>query len=107
LLIGVSMVNPGLPSVAELESLLLCPSVSSFIANLDDEHDITIGDWLEAVRELARRCEQRPALSRHIYRRCCFPAEPPRSGLPGNSDIQDLLQESYTSLKSLDQIPVP
>jgi trk system potassium uptake protein TrkA len=105
--LGVQVINPSLSPVVELEYLLLYPSVSSLISDLEDEHDIAeirlrcaeltgrplreldlpegaiivlvrregdvlyprghtqlqIGDRLtlmgslEAVRELARRCE--------------------------------------------------
>lgn len=38
--LGVQVINPSLSPVVELEYLLLYPSVSSLIADLEDEHDI-------------------------------------------------------------------
>ncbi len=38
--LGVSVINPSLSPVVELEYLLLYPSVTSLIADLEDEHDI-------------------------------------------------------------------
>jgi trk system potassium uptake protein TrkA len=38
--LGVEVVNPSLSPVVELEYLLLYPSVSSLITDLDDEHDL-------------------------------------------------------------------
>lgn len=38
--LGVQVVNPSLSPVVELEYLLLYPSVSSLMADLDDEHDV-------------------------------------------------------------------
>ena len=38
--LGVRVVNPSLSPVVELEYLLLYPSVSSLIADLDDEHEV-------------------------------------------------------------------
>ena len=39
--LGVRVVNPSLSPVVELEYLLLYPSVSSLLADLEDEHDVT------------------------------------------------------------------
>lgn len=39
--LGVRVVNPALSPVVELEYLLLYPSVSSLMADLEDEHDVT------------------------------------------------------------------
>jgi len=38
---GVQVINPSLSPVVELEYLLLYPSVSSLLTDLEDEHDIT------------------------------------------------------------------
>jgi Trk K+ transport system NAD-binding subunit len=38
--LGIKVVNPGLSPVVELEYLLLYPSVSSLMADLEDEHDV-------------------------------------------------------------------
>ena len=38
---GVQMINPTMSPVVELEYLLLFPSVTSLMTDLDDEHDIT------------------------------------------------------------------
>lgn len=38
--LGVRVINPSLSPVVELEYLLLYPSVSSLMADLDDEHDV-------------------------------------------------------------------
>jgi Trk K+ transport system NAD-binding subunit len=38
--LGIEVVNPSLSPVVEMEYLLLYPSVSSLIADLEDEHDI-------------------------------------------------------------------
>jgi trk system potassium uptake protein TrkA len=38
--LGVEAINPSLSPVVELEYLLLFPSVSSLITDLEDEHDI-------------------------------------------------------------------
>jgi Trk K+ transport system NAD-binding subunit len=38
--LGVRVVNPVLSPVVEMEYLLLYPSVSSLMADLDDEHDV-------------------------------------------------------------------
>jgi Kef-type K+ transport system membrane component KefB/Trk K+ transport system NAD-binding subunit len=46
---GVKVVNPSLSPVVELEYLLLYPSVSSLMVDLDDEHD---------VRELKLGCRE-------------------------------------------------
>jgi Kef-type K+ transport system membrane component KefB/Trk K+ transport system NAD-binding subunit len=39
--LGVQVINPSLSPVVELEYLLLFPSVSSLMTDLEDEHDIT------------------------------------------------------------------
>jgi Kef-type K+ transport system membrane component KefB/Trk K+ transport system NAD-binding subunit len=39
--LGVQVINPSLSPVVEMEYLLLYPSVSSLISDLEDEHDIT------------------------------------------------------------------
>jgi trk system potassium uptake protein TrkA len=38
--LGVRVMNPSLSPVVELEYLLLYPSVSSLMADLEDEHDV-------------------------------------------------------------------
>jgi trk system potassium uptake protein TrkA len=38
--LGVEVVNPSLSPVVELEYLLLYPSVSSLVTDLEDEHDL-------------------------------------------------------------------
>lgn len=40
--LGVQVINPSLSPVVELEYLLLCPSVSSLISDLEDDHDIEV-----------------------------------------------------------------
>ena len=50
---GVQVINPSLSPVVELEYLLLYPSVSSLLTDLEDEHDIS--EVRLASRDMAGR----------------------------------------------------